>query len=169
MDKLPSFLPSALNLDGEWESILNKLYAVFKEDFVDREIFYQKLKIIIDARKLPDSNGKEEAFWHLISKNDPEQGRIIDYDRAKKLPWLRPIIENHKNSEVLIWSYPSDKNRTRVYLWLFKHDYVVILEEGVRKNKKIIILVTAFCPDERKKKDFKRRYEISLKKQSPPG
>ena len=111
MNSLPSFLPEMLNLDGEWESILEKL------------------------------------------------GRIPDYERAKRLPWTKPTIENHSNPVIKSWDYGEGNGRIRIYLWLENYDYVVILERNRGRRKHLLILITAFYVEEYKKKDLQRRYE----------
>lgn len=113
MEKLPSFLPPRLDLDGPWEDVLNRLYNVFKRDFIDNQVSCGYLKIIYDKRKIDDN--KEEGFWHLITKNDRNLGRIPDYERAKRLPWVKPIIQNYSSTDLKVWDYP-EKNRIRMYL-----------------------------------------------------
>ena len=33
MSDTPSFLPQMLDLDGDWDTILTRLYSVFEKDF----------------------------------------------------------------------------------------------------------------------------------------
>jgi len=156
MSSLTAFLPPILNLDGEWEEILKKLYRVFEKDFKKRKLFYKNLRVKYDNRK--NSNNKEEAFWHLITKKDKKHGRLIDYNRAKRLPWVRPIIENYNNSEIKDFNYLEGFGGIRKYLWLENYDFVVILEKKI--NKKYIILVTDFYVDYNwKRKDLERKYQ----------
>ncbi len=153
---LPNFLPPLLNLDGEWKEILNKLYRVFEKDFKKRKLFYQNLRVIYDNRK--NSNNIEEAFWHLVTKKNKKHGRLIDYNRAKRLPWVRPIIENYNNPEINDFNYLEGFGGIRKYLWLENYDFVVILEKKI--NKEYIILVTDFYVDYNwKKKDLERKYQ----------
>ena len=160
MNSLPSFLPPFLKLDGTWEEVLEKLYAIFKRDFIDDKVFYKDLKVIYDQRKI--DGDKEEAFWHLITREDPKAGRIPEYDRAKRLPWIKPTIENHQHPDIKVWDYLEGNRRIRVYLWIENYDYVVILEKQRGKRKHLIVLITAFYVVERKKKDLERRYNKKI-------
>lgn len=161
MSSLPSFLPPLLNLDGEWEEILNKLYRVFEKDFVKRKLFYKNSQVKYDNRK--NSSNKEEAFWHLITKKDKELGyRIPDYDRAKRLTWVRPIIENHDNSEIKDFNYLEGSGEIRKYLWLYNYDFVVILE--IKRNKKYIYVVTDFyIYYNHSRRKLERKYQQRIK------
>lgn len=157
MNNLPSFLPEMLNLDGGWESVLEKLYTVFKKDFIDNNVFYNNSKIIYDKRKI--EGDKEEGFWHLITKEDEKLGRIPDYDRAKRLPWDKPTIENHSDPVIKSWDYLEGSGKIRIYLWLENYDYVIILQKNAGRGKHLIVLITAFYVEEYKKKDLQKRYE----------
>ena len=156
MEKLPSFLPPLLDLDGPWENVLHRLYGVFKRDFIDNQVFCGDLKVIYDQRKIDDK--KEEGFWHLITKNDQTLGRIPDYERAKRLPWVKPVIQNYSSTDIKVWDYPEKKNRVRMYLWLERFDYAVILERNRGKRKHLLTLITSFYVEDWKKKDLMRRY-----------
>lgn len=157
MYSLPLFLPPILNLDGSWEEVLDKLYSIFKKDFIESKVFYQNLKLIYDKRKLVGN--KEEVFWHLITKENRKEGRIPDYDRAKRLPWAKPTIENHNKPEVKVWDYLEGNGRVRIYLWLENYNYAVILERNKGRRKHLSVLITAFYVEEWKKKDLMRRYQ----------
>jgi hypothetical protein len=157
IEKLPSFLPPLLDLDGPWEDVLNRLYNVFKRDFIDNQVSCRDLQIIYDKRKIDDK--KEEGFWHLITKNDRKLGRIPDYERAKRLPWVKPVIQNYSSPDLKVWDYPEKKNRVRMYLWLEHFDYAVILEKNRGKRKHLLTLITAFYVEGWKKKDLMRRYQ----------
>lgn len=99
---LPSFLPEMLNLDGEWSEVLNKLYEFFEKDFVNKRVYCGTIPVYHDNRKLDGQ--KEEAFWHLVTE-ETGSGRVPDFDRAKKLPWAGPSIENHDKPEITSWYY----------------------------------------------------------------
>jgi len=161
MVKLPQFLPPMLELDGSWEDVLNRLYSVFKRDFIDSHILCGASKIIYDKRKIDTC--KEEAFWHLITKHDRNMGRIPDYERARRLPWVKPIIQDYRNADIKVWDYPGKKNRIRIYLWLENYDYAVILEKNKGKRKHLLTLITAFYVEERKKRDLIRRYQKRIR------
>jgi hypothetical protein len=84
----PDFLPDLLSLGGTWEEILSRLYSVFSRDFKSGKVIHRGFIVLYDGRILPDGQGKEEGFWHVVSKLDStSRQREIDYRRAERLPW----------------------------------------------------------------------------------
>jgi hypothetical protein len=157
--KPPDFLPALLNLDGTWTEILDRLYTVFTRDFKSGPITHQGIVVIHDRRILPDGQGKEEGFWHVISSWDSSSRyREIDYRRAERLPWARPLMESPPRCEILVFDYnegPKDKGIRR-YIWLEKFDYVLIFQ----KRNKAFYWITAFFVDGAgKRKDLRRKFE----------
>jgi len=139
------FLPEILNLDGDWQGhILPLLYNVFCRDFKDSVPIFNWQPVFHDTRFI-DSD-KEEGFWHLVTKDQwnpgsGEKERLPDFARAKRLPWVRSIIENFTCSGVKTWRYVEDNKKVRNYLWLEQKDFMVILQE----DTKGYILITAYC------------------------
>lgn len=159
MPDSPSFLPPMLNLDGEWATVLERLYAVFSRDFKETKAHHRGLRVIYNGAVLPDGLGKEEGFWHVMSRKDKTTGeRLPDYPRAKRLPWAKPIVESPERSEIKVWQYRegSSDSGIRTYLWLEKYDYLLILQ----KKKNVYYWVTAFYVDfEGKRAELRRKYE----------
>jgi hypothetical protein len=96
---------------------------------------------VIRDRRVVD--GKcEEAFWHLTTK-DQYGDRLFDARRSERLPWCRPTITNSTDAQVTAWKYEEGRSRVRLYLWLEKWDYVIVLELRPRR----LFLVTAYHVD----------------------
>lgn len=156
MCEFPDFLPAPLAIDGIWEERLAELYETFKEDFVNTTCCYGDRTIKFNRGNT--INEKEDGFWHLISYEDKTMGRIPDFKRAKRLSWIKPIIENHGHSEIKEFDYLEATGNTRKYLWLENHDFVVILEEY--RNRQSFFLVTAFhISGPYKRRDLEKKYE----------
>ena len=158
----PSFLPPMLNLDGEWNDILSLLYNIFVRDFKETKTYHRGKRIIYNGAIKEDGLGKEEGFWHVVSKKDKKSGdRFIDYPRAERLPWAKPLMESPERLEIKVWQYQegsSDKG-LRTYIWLDNYDYALILQ----RKKNVYYWVTAFYIDLNwKKQDLKRKYENRL-------
>ena len=154
----PSFLPAVLDSSGSWEGFLTRLYAVFTSDFKQHTTVHEGLPVRYDNRVLPDGAGKEEGFWHAISKDDRVSGqRLPDYRRAERLPWARPALEAAARDEIRVFDYdhgPKDKGIRR-YVWLHGHDYVLIL----MKRKKAFQWITAYYVDsDGSRRDLHHRY-----------
>jgi hypothetical protein len=102
-----------------------------------------------------EADGKHKTFWHIIT--DPHNPVLtnVKYERAERLPWIKPIIENYLKDEVLI--YERYKNGAkRVHLFVPDKQYMIVLEE----TKKCFYITTAFYIDySYKVDDYKREYK----------
>lgn len=154
----PSFLPPMLNLDGTWEEILDRLYSVFSRDFKQTTTYHNGLRVSYNHTIKSDGSGKEEGFWHVVSKEVRSTSeRQFDHSRAKRLPWAKPLMETTETRDVKIWQYNEgtrDKG-VRTYIWLEGFHYVLIL---LRKNE-IFYWITAFYVESWKRRGLQRKYE----------
>lgn len=164
MSNLPDFLPRILDLQGTWETILSQLYNIFCKDFKASSVKHCGMRVLYDKRILPDSCGKEEGFWHVISKRDDKSSeRLVDYRRAERLPWARPMMESTVRREIKVFDYDHGVKDTGVrrYIWLEDYNYVLVFQ----KKKKILFWVTAYyVTSDRNRMDLKRRYESRVQK-----
>jgi len=153
MSDTPTFLPPMLNLDGEWDTVLSCLYVIFVKDFKESQTCHRGIKVIYNNTIKADGLGKEEGFWHVVSKFDDDTGeRLIDYPRAKRLPWAKPLMESPERPKIKVWQYregTADKG-LRTYIWLEDYEYALILQ----RKRKVFSRVTAFYVESWKQKDF---------------
>jgi len=156
----PVWLPDIVSVDGEWEQVLSRLYAVFEADFKVTGCSFQEKPVWWDRRILPGDR-YEEGFWHLISKQDQKASeRLFDPRRAERLPWCRPTLVNSRELELKVWDYREAGGRLRTYVWLRDWAYVVILEKKMQRCGEVAFLITAFYVDgDSKRKDLQRKYE----------
>lgn len=158
MSNTPSFMPPMLNLDGDWDTTLSRLYSVFVRDFKESQTYHHGIKVIYNGTIKADGLGKEEGFWHVVSKLDNNTGeRLIDYPRAKRLPWAKPLMESPERPEIKVWQYregTADRGM-RTYIWLEDYNYALILQ----RKKNVFYWVTAFYVESWKQKDLRRKYE----------
>ena len=150
------FLPDKLSLDGTYEEMLQILYNTFENDIKTPTFRLNNLPIVFDNRKI--DSPFEEGFWHIITRG--KEDRLIDYKRAKRLPWLRPMIENISDSGLLVWiEYDYDRRGKKVkktYIWYRDGRYIIILKEIPKKY----YLTTAFYVNgARNDKYYFRKYE----------
>jgi hypothetical protein len=161
MSDAPSFLPPILNLDGDWDTILARLYSVFDADFKKSQAYHRGIKVIYNGMIKADGLGKEEGFWHVVGRLDNNTGeRLIDYPRAKRLPWAKPLMESRERPEIKVWQYregTADMG-VRTYLWLEDFNYALILQ----RKKDVFYWITAFYVEPKKKNDLMTRYEKRL-------
>jgi len=155
----PVWLPNTINLDGEWEKTLAKLFTIFEQDFIKTECKFEERLVQWDNRKLDRTY--DEGFWHIISTTDQETlDRIPDFDRAKRLPWCAPTICHSNDAQVKCWDYLESQGNIRTYVWLELWDYVVILQKRAIKSGEIAFLVTAYgVSGSSTRKKLARKYE----------
>lgn len=159
------FLPAKLYLEGTSDEIITKLYSIFENDIKNTILKYNNLPVIYDNCK--NDSDYEEGFWHLISrgKND----RCFDFKRAKRLPWLKFLIENSRHPEILKWvEYDFNKKGKRVckiYIWYRAGRYLVVLKEIPKKY----FLTTAFYVNCSRNDHYYLEKYKKAKKKGPGG
>lgn len=164
---IPDWLPAELTLNGSHRDDISTLYNVYKRDFiVGPPAIVDGYRVIVN--NIPDPSWNKEytfEFTHIIT-SDSGSLRQIDYDRAKKLPWVRSIIENYAQPEVVGFWYRQPK-KDKLYLWLRDHDFVVILTPYANRritsvgNK--VIIVTAFSIYPYRRHDFDKLLKKSFR------
>jgi hypothetical protein len=133
-------LPEKLYLTGSFDEIISRLYCVFVSDIKKYDLRYRNLPIIFDSNKIDSEY--EEGFWHIITRGKDE--RYIDFKRAKRIPWIKPIIENSDHQNIVKW-IESDVDRKgkkiiKTYIWYREGKYLLVLKEIPRRY----FLTTAF-------------------------
>lgn len=135
-----SFLPPVINNTGDWSTFIDTAYQVYKGDFIDNSPHFLGKRVIIDRRNL--DGGYVEGFWHVVQRDMGGGGeRYTDFQRLERVPWIKPLIENHTAEGVEYRRCLEGKRETRHYILAPSKNYVVILGE----KKGAIFLVTAFC------------------------
>lgn len=160
MPDTPAWLPDIVSTDGEWEKVLERLYCIFKIDFVDGKPTLNNSRVWWDKRVL-NGDCYEEGFWHLISKNDNlTNERLFDPRRAERLPWCRPIIEHFNDIAVKCWDYKVSRSRIEMYLWLEDFDYVIIFQKRKQGIGIVYFLLTAYYVEGNStRRNLRRKYE----------
>jgi hypothetical protein len=148
-----SWLPSLIPFSGEWESYLEKIYGIFKQDFVDDPPEFNGKRG--GMKKHPFFRGKEATFWHLISEGNIEKEREPDFRRCERIGWPRAIIETGHLHGVKVWENKRGSKR-RTILSLPDFSYVVVLE--VRRDYYLLWTAYPVCREHRKRK-FEKEYE----------
>ncbi|MCX5991110.1 MAG: hypothetical protein NTZ04_02075 [Chloroflexi bacterium] len=172
MNKPPDWLPPPLrysDFNGDWDQFLAAVYKIFERDFKLSRPDYGGYPVAYDS-KLED--GKEAAYWHVVSRDDPTtKDRELNLRRCERVAWVNPIIEHSTDKAVSMWKIeqkrPNRGRQVRVKLWLEDQDYIVILTERPRGA----VLVTAFCTDfESERRKLRKERDDYLKtKQKPPS
>lgn len=147
------------------EEIYDFLYNIFKSDFIDNRCYLAN-KIYINPQSHKKIDGKEEIFWHIISrKNTKTKKREFDKKRASRIRWIKPIILNYDSDEIKMFYHLEASGKIRLYLWAYKRDFIVILQKLGSKDS---YLVTSFYIDKNfNREDYNKRYEAYIKKENP--
>lgn len=144
-------LPDKIQISEDALKQVPELFSIFKKDFIDTKTYFMAYPIIVAQPK----NGEiyPEVFWHIISQQ-AEKGstsndtRLIDYKRAKRLCWIKPIIQQYKDEQITSWrskvfDKKSGKEIYKYYFWYKEGKFIVVLKCIETKTKRFFI-ATAF-------------------------
>jgi len=170
---LTSMTLSTLNIRG-----IEELFSIFKRDFIDNETYLTKEEqsCFINVKKdnccpCPFGNTpKPERFWHIITKdeynhrarNNPcldakEKNRKYDVARAKRIHWIKIIIDNWQSDEKIKHFYQRRGNKVNLILWHSEKDFLVIIRKESNSSDRFLISSYLIFRSEI------RRYEKQLK------
>ncbi len=130
-------------------------YKIFKKDFIEVPLYLAGC-IYIDPQSHKKHKGKEKIFWHITTReNKQNKTREFDSQRACRINWIKQIIINHTHPEIKAFYY-KEKRAIRFYLWLYNHNFIVILQKLGRSSS---FLVTSFYIDKGYNKNiYEKRY-----------
>ncbi len=166
----PNWLPEMLNLEGDWNVTLIRLYGIFERDIKNSGLLCDGMPVWYDRRVLPEeAHGYEEGFWHVVTKDEwntrdgrMEKERLPDFRRAERLPWLAPSVRHIAEVGVTFWKCSGKNGRTEIYVWLHDLDYVVVFARQEHRRGPVAFLMTAYHVDgnstrRRLRKKYERR------------
>jgi hypothetical protein len=137
------------------DKIVEFLYSIFKKDFINERCLLCN-QIYIDPKSSEKREGKEEIFWHIVTRKHRSERRL-DKPRASRIKWIKPIILNHNHEKIKMFYFFEDTGKIRLYLWGFEIDFVVILQKLGASSS---YLVTSFYIDNQKKRDgFEKKFQ----------
>lgn len=150
------------------------LHNMFREDFMVGTVMLDgkevKVKPVLYSRAtidhLPDwFNGLSEKFVHIITREVKENNRknsrkIREFrsERALRIHWIRPIIENCNDKRIRRFKCQEYSGREREYFW-FSKGYMVIVE-FINPD---VALITGFCVDQDNQAYYLRKYQNRIK------
>jgi len=152
MNSFPKWLPPLIKLEdfnGDAIKYVEKIFLVFRADFIDDKPLFRKVCVVFDSTKEDDE--KPRAFHHLTTEEDKvTRKREFNIRRSERLSWIKPIIENCSDETILIWEkehFGKKRISNRIYLFLEKQSYIVFLEE----KKNCFFLISAYPVNNSKK------------------
>ena len=139
MNDTPDWLPDLITFSGEWESFVDEVYGRFCDDFVRNKVGYEGLRVSV--RRHPESLGRGFGFWHCVSAGGLEEERIPDIERCRRIGWIRAILENANDPEIVHWN--NLRGSEICHLLWFREEYLVVLAE----RNGYFLLKTAYLTD----------------------
>lgn len=162
------------DISVEDETAIRELHTIFCNDFLTGEVFLDDKRVKIKpypynrAQKdmLPDwYNGLNEKFVHIItrevkasSNKTSRQIREFRSERALRIHWIKPILENCEDKRIRRFKCIEYTGREREYFW-FNKGYMVIVE-FINPD---VALITGFCVDESNHAYYMRKYTNRIK------
>ena len=156
---------SVINLeDKNNDEIIELLYEIFKNDFIDNRTYLAE-EIYIDpiSNDIEPSVNKEKIFWHIITRvHQKSKKREFDKERAIRIKWIKSIILNYADTQIKLFYNYEKNNKIRLYLWAYNVDFVVIIQ---KLGKRSSYLVTSFYIDKNYNRNiYQKRYESYINK-----
>ncbi|WP_417803365.1 hypothetical protein [Thalassospira lucentensis] len=167
-----NWLPPLIARNGneEDQAYLDRLYDVFRRDFIAQKQVFDGLPINI--KRHPEYDGlfanKHGTFRHLITEGPNENNRTIAWDRCERIGWMRAILQNSRSDDVCIWKNTRQTNGDAFILALSDFSFKLVLTERHIKaeNRSFLLLWTAFPVQRQRQRDkLRREYE---KYHAPP-
>lgn len=141
---------------------LQLLFAAFKRDFIDSTITIDglKVKVILKKSRVQGYEAYPETFVHLITRIGQSKKRLFVRQRANKIHWVRCILENRNEEDILFFKYPEDDGTLRDYYWYKDGRFLVIMKK-ITPN---YLIITSFYIDNKYNENyFERKLQWYLK------
>jgi hypothetical protein len=152
-----------MSIDGPSKDQLYKMYGIFLTHFHKTPLQHRGKKVVFNTNssKHPLFKGKVQGFVHLITReNKYNDKRQYDRDRANRMHWVKPILENWENPKVSYFEQHNKDGELQYFYWLQAHSFVVIL----RELNPDLLLVTAYCVDAYQVSQFRKQLSEFRKK-----
>src|SRR5690554_2307336 len=143
-----------LDIEGPSPEQMYQLYGVFLRDIVRNPVMIDGLELSYNKSisKHPVCRGKMVAFEHIITRESKYKGkRDFDRERANKIHWIKPIIENVNDARIKYFESVNDEGYNQRFCWYEEKGYLVI----IRELNPEYFLITAFCVDVYEKTKYK--------------
>lgn len=153
-----------------------ELHEKFRNDFLSEQVILDNEKLCVKPYPyngshkdgLPDwFNGLVEKFVHVITREAKEDRRKIAKsirefrsERAVRIHWIRPIIENAADKRITRFKYIENSGREREYFWYRAKEYMVVVEY-IKPN---FALITGFCVDQSNHAYYMRKLQNRVTK-----
>ena len=130
---------------------LQMIYGEYLNDFIKNPFEIDGMGVVVNKQKVKSGKnydnfllGKHETFCHVVSRNiDNSKKRTFDPNRANKVHWIKPILENSNDKRIKYFEGQNSKAQWCRFYWYKERSYIVILKEISCD----LLLVTGYCVD----------------------
>src|SRR5690554_4311736 len=146
-----------LSIEGPNSDEMYEMYGKFLNDFISNPIIIddEKLKVNTSKSRNPICKNKMMGFEHIITRESKLSGkRVFDRQRANKIHWIKPIIENKNDFRIKYFEAINDKGYNQLYYWYEEKGFIVI----IREINPHLLLITSFTIDKGMERKFKKMY-----------
>lgn len=168
LGSLAPFYPDGVSV-GDIDKV-KALHDVFHNDFFVNQVNIVGLPLKVKPYKYNRSKKDNlpieyenfyEKFVHIITRTVKANNwktapniREFREERANRVHWIRPILENCDDNRITRFSYTEADGTQREYFWYRKKQYIVVVEE-IDPN---YTLITGFCVDAENQPYFQNKY-----------
>ena len=145
-----------LDIDEPSLEQLNEMYEIYKSEIC--KIIFNGEQIVVNKNRSrhPICRGMNQSFEHIITRKSHHSGkRNFDNQRANRIHWIKPIIDNYEDSRVHYFEELNSDNQLQYFFYLYERDFIVILRALPQGN----MLITSYYVDDYQKNYFKKKYE----------
>lgn len=145
-----------LDIDEPTDKQLKEMYHIYKTDIC--KIVFKEEVIVVNKNRSRHyiCRGMNQTFEHLITRRSIHSGkRHFDAQRANRLHWIRPIIENYDNPVINYFEEKNDDGQLQYFFHYYERDFIVILRDLPNGR----MLITSYYVDAYRKNYFRRKYE----------
>ena len=107
------------------EDFLDTLYEYFRQDFVLTKPKYKGQELRL--KRIPIRDGREATFYHITTKGQDEEHRVLDIPRAERIRWIKPIIES-SDKTLLIWGNRRKKEEN-ILIFHESENFLIVLRK----------------------------------------
>lgn len=140
------------------EEQLDRLYSEYERDFVNAPLQINGLNVKVIERNSNVEGFEEypETFVHLITRKSSTGHRVFDRHRANKIHWIKVILENRDEEEILFFQYKEGNGSIRDYFWFEEEGLIVVMEQI---TPDYLIITSFHIDDERNRIFYMKRYD----------
>jgi len=144
-----------LSVDGPNRDQLFKMYGVFLKDIVKNPIVINGISLSYNKNisKHPVCRGKYKAFEHIITRDNKFKGfREFDRERANKIHWIKPIIENVNDPRIKYFERINQEGYNQQFYWFESKNFIII----IRELNPELFLITTYSVDKGVKGKYRK-------------